>query len=121
MPDRRGGGLRGQGFLAMPGKRWSATRWTGSSKPFRSVPFSTTHQILVGVTKDSAGVALGACVVQLFRTMNDAFIEEQVSDGSGNFLFYPPDSGPYYIVAYKAGAPDVAGTTVNTLSTTTLT
>jgi len=53
--------------------------------------------------------------------MNDAFIEEQVSDGAGNFLFYPPDSGPYYIVAYKAGAPDVAGTTVNTLSTTTLT
>jgi hypothetical protein len=55
-------------------------------------------------------------VVQLFRTSNDLFIMEITSDASGNFLlqsWYSPDT--HYIVAYKAGSPDIFGTTVNTL------
>jgi hypothetical protein len=39
-----------------------------------------------------------------------------LSDALGNFTFDNPGSGPFYIVAYKVGSPDVAGTTVNTLT-----
>lgn len=70
----------------------------------------------VGVTRDQYGTPTGSCVVQLFRTENDLFIMEVTSDSDGNFLlqsWYSPDT--HYIVAYKAGSPDIFGTTVNTL------
>jgi hypothetical protein len=70
----------------------------------------------VGITRDQYGAPVGSCVVQLFRTSNDLFIMEITSDASGNFLlqsWYSPDT--HYIVAYKAGSPDIFGTTVNTL------
>ena len=70
----------------------------------------------VGVTRDQYGTPTGGCVVQLFRTSDDLFIMEITSDSSGNFLlqsWYTPDT--HYIVAYKAGSPDIFGTTVNTL------
>jgi hypothetical protein len=68
-----------------------------------------------GVTRDSAGVALGTCRVELYPTGRDVSIAETTSDASGNFFFDMPGTGPFYLVAYKAGSPDVAGTTVNTL------
>ena len=70
----------------------------------------------VGITRDQYGAPVGSCVVQLFRTSDDLFIMEVTSDSSGNFLlqsWYSPDT--HYIVAYKAGSPDIFGTTVNTL------
>lgn len=70
----------------------------------------------VGVTRDQYGTPTGNCVVQLFRTSDDLFIMEITSDADGNFLLqsiYTPDT--HYIVAYKAGSPDIFGTTVNTL------
>ena len=83
---------------------------------FRSPKFSTTNAIITGITKDSTGATLGSCVVQLFRTVDDVFMLESVSDGAGAYTLTAIGSGPFYIVAYKAGAPDAAGTTVNTLS-----
>lgn len=142
MPIAGGGGRRGSsGVLAMPGGGTSPFRSDGpvlrptrpgsslgnfspgggwsttvSSKPFRSRPFSTYISArITGITKDSAGSALGSCVVDLFRTSDDVRVDSTTSDGSGNFSFIPLAYGPYYIVAYKAGSPDVAGTTVNTL------
>lgn len=108
MPIAKGQNGR-PGVFAIPGDRFLASR------TFRSAPFSTKNETLSGVTKDSTGSALGACVVQLFRTPSDALVSEITSDASGNYNFDNPGSGPFYIVAYKAGAPDVAGTTVNTL------
>jgi hypothetical protein len=67
------------------------------------------------VTRDSAGLALGNCRVELFVTARDVAIAEVVSDAAGNFAFDMPGTGPFYLVAYKAGSPDIAGTTVNTL------
>lgn len=117
----RKGGVRGLGMLATPGKKIGASRgclWlslTVGSKPFRSRPFSTYNATITGITKDSSGNPLGSCVVQLFRTVDDLIISEVISDGSGNYILYPTVGGPFYIVAYKTGSPDVAGTTVNTL------
>jgi hypothetical protein len=113
---------RGKGLIkAIPGMKIGTDgngykrNYRQGSKPFRSVNFSTYNATVSGVTRNSTGVALGNCVVQLFRTVDDLILYEITSDGSGNFIFYPSVSGTFYIVAYKQGSPDVFGTTVNTL------
>lgn len=84
-------------------------------RPWMGLPKQNALYIS-GVTRDSAGSPLGSCSVQLYRTINDQVVEEVVSDGSGNYTFSPVGLGQlYYVVAYKQGSPDVAGTTVNTL------
>lgn len=70
---------------------------------------------ITGVTRDSAGTVLPTCRVELFITAGDQTQAETTSDASGNFRFDMPGTGPFYLVAYKVGSPDVAGTTVNTL------
>ena len=81
------------------------------------LPLPTQPALYIsGVTKDSTGAPLANCVVTLYRTANDVCVEEITSDGSGNYAFSPVGLGQlYYIVAYKAGSPDVAGTTRNDL------
>ena len=71
---------------------------------------------VTGVTKDSTSTPLGSVTVSLFLTSTNALLGTTISDGSGNYAFplFSP-VGPFYLVAYKAGSPDVAGTTVNTL------
>ena len=70
-----------------------------------------------GTTKDAAGAALAACAVELFQTGSDLLLGRTISDGSGLYSFLIGfNSGNFYVVAYKAGAPDVAGTTINTLT-----
>lgn len=106
-------------ILGAPNRKIGSGWLKTGIKPFRSQPFSTYNASITGVTRDSSSVALGNCVVQLFRTLDDLSLGETVSDGSGNYQIFPVPNvgGPYYIVAYKAGSPDVAGTTVNTLTT----
>jgi hypothetical protein len=88
----------------------------GRFRKFRSPPFSTVNPVITGVTRDASEVPLGGCVVNLFRTLDDSFLATTISDGAGAFTIFAVGSGPFYLVAYKAGSPDVAGTTVNTLS-----
>jgi hypothetical protein len=94
--------------LAIPGRRFLR------GKPFRSAPFTTRNEAITGVTRDSTGAALGFCAVALF-IMPNTLANTTISDASGNYRFDNPGSGPFYLVAYKAGSPDVAGTTVNTV------
>jgi len=94
---------------------------TASGAPvFRSViPFPPRAFVISGITKNSSGVALPSCSVALYRTAGDVFIDRVTSDGSGAYSF--STAGPseaYYVVAYEAGSPDVAGTSVNTLTGT---
>ena len=70
---------------------------------------------ITGMTKDSAGIPLAACTVNLFDATTNALLQTMVSDGSGNYSFQVQPGVTYYLVAYKAGSPDVAGTSVNTL------
>jgi hypothetical protein len=86
--------------------------------PFRATPFALVNRALSGVTRDSSGTALPLCDLDLYMTHADTLAAQTQSDASGNFTFWNPGSGPYYIVAYKSGSPDVAGTTVNTLIAT---
>lgn len=79
---------------------------------YRSLGGFSNHQ-LAGVTRDSSGAVLGFCRVDLCQS--NLIIQTLISDINGNFLFEGCGSGPFFIVAYKQGLPDVAGTTVNTL------
>lgn len=90
--------------------------------PFPSVvhelkPYPPTYFRITGTTKDSTGAALGNCVVDWFNTADDTKLDTATSDANGLFEFrtagQPPNA--YYLVAYKSGSPDVAGTSVNTL------
>lgn len=87
-----------------------------STRPCRITTHAGATFHVSGTTVDSTGAALASCVVQLFRTGDDTLVQEITSDGSGAFTFTLGDNaGNFYIVAYKAGGTDVAGTTVNTL------
>ena len=82
-------------------------------------PRHVIEVIVSGYTRDSSGAILGNCVVDLFRTVDDLRMDTGTSDAQGYYEFrtaIPVER--YYVVAYLAGAPDVAGTTVNTLTGT---
>lgn len=122
----RGGRPAGQGapYMAINGVTRVEIKgvtgiWTGPNQGpqfnSRSQQFLGSFSI-AGVTRNSAGVALGNCAVHLFQTGSDRELDETVSDGSGNFSFVIGfNSGNFYLVAYKPGSPDVAGTSINTL------
>jgi hypothetical protein len=79
-------------------------------------PVQHIQVIISGYTRNATGAILPNCDVHLFRTVDDAEIDQTTSDAAGYYEFrtaIPVER--YYAVAYLAGAPDVAGTTVNTL------
>lgn len=69
-----------------------------------------------GITRDSTGVALAACEVKLFRTDTDIETGQITSGADGSWVLNSNNGGEHYLVAYKAGSPDVAGTTKNNLT-----
>jgi hypothetical protein len=110
------GGFRGQEPTWQPVKRRYLLYECRYGRPvFRSQRFYGTFSV-TGVTKDKNGAVLGDCVVHLFDAATDVRVAEILSDGSGNFVFVLGSNvGLFYIVAYKDGAPDLAGTTINEL------
>ena len=70
-----------------------------------------------GITRDIYGSPLGGVTVKIFKTSNDSLVSTIVSDANtGAYIVttpYYPDT--HYIVTYKAGSPDVFGTSPNTL------
>lgn len=80
---------------------------------------STSRWLVTGVTRDSAGAALGTCRVvalEVGRIQIDGapVVAETISDGSGNFSLTVPMNVAYQLLAYKAGAPDLGGVSVVT-------
>ena len=93
----------------------------------KSIPLPAATVSIVGVSRDSVGVALGSCTCTLFkvRTVYDAAgtatitytqVATTVSDGSGNYSFVVGFDGPYRVTFDKGGAPILAGITLNSLS-----
>lgn len=71
---------------------------------------------LIGTTLDSTGAALGSCVVSGFVTSTNVCVGSVTSDTAGYYELPTTYAGvAHRIDAYKAGSPDVAGSTVNTL------
>jgi len=80
------------------------------------IPLPAKAYTITGITKDSAGAVLGSCNVFLFKTSTNEFVAATVSNASTGVYTFPVSAGfYYYTVSYKAGSPDVAGTTFNTL------
>ena len=80
--------------------------------------WAASNRAITGISRDSTGTILGGAQLDLFVTSTDQRVAQVTSDASGNFSFGNPGSGPFYIVAYKVGSPDVTGATVNTLQPT---
>jgi len=110
--SRLGGGLAGTGPEMMSDVTPCALQVSPKSLGPNVGKF---RRAIVGITKDSAGAALGACTVHAFRTPDDVEVDQQPSDVSGNYEVSVYDDGPFYLKAEKAGAPNVAGATDNTL------
>jgi 3-dehydroquinate dehydratase len=94
---------------------WARAPGYGGGAGFRSPKFYGAFKIS-GITRDSTGAALASCAVHLFESATDIEIAQTVSDAIGQYqIVIGNNAGFFYIVAYKSGSPDVAGTTVNTL------
>jgi len=88
-------------------------------KVVHSLPLPARTASISGLTKDNTGAVLGNCVVELYLTATNEALAQTTSDANGVFYFqnvarFSPAT--HYLVAYKAGSPDVAGTTLNTLT-----
>lgn len=71
---------------------------------------------ICGFTQDSNGDPLSSCIVKAYRTSDDLEVGVCTSDGGGYFAVPSPYVGvAHYVVCYKAGSPDVVGTSLNTL------
>lgn len=81
---------------------------------------TSISRFIKGITKDSGGTAISDVTVQAFRTADDFYLGQDVSRDDGTYTC-PTDVAAgtqCYLVAYKAGSPDIAGTTVNTITPT---
>lgn len=78
---------------------------------------SQSKNFLRGTCKDSGGTPVAGAIVQAFVTATDAFAGEVQGNTDGTYTLGVEQSKatPHYLVAYKVGSPDIAGTTVNTL------
>lgn len=72
--------------------------------------------IISGITRNAASAPLAGVTVDLFDTATNQLVLSTVSDAGGNYTFNVTGQHTFYAVAYLAGSPDVAGTTVNTLT-----
>jgi hypothetical protein len=70
----------------------------------------------IGISFDQFGTPLAGVTCSLFRTSTREWIMDVISGSNGSFLlqsWYSPDT--HFIVFNKSGAPDVFGTTKQTL------
>jgi hypothetical protein len=76
-------------------------------------------QFTAGYTYNSSGGIIGGAIVQIFRAADDLYVGQVSSNDQGWYQAWSVYPGQqHYFVAYSPGAPDVAGTTVNTLTPT---
>lgn len=79
-----------------------------------------TKRFIRGTVVDASDVPVANAIVQGFVTSTDAYVGQDVSRDDGTYLL-GTETVPgvqHYLVAYKPGSPDTAGTTVNTLTST---
>jgi len=88
------------------------TAWLGQiGTAFYRKDGARLNQSLSGVTRDSAGAPLGSCVTELRQAGGGMITQTVLSDLGGNYTFTNPGTGPFFIRAYKDGAPNLAGVT----------
>jgi hypothetical protein len=98
----------------VPNTRTAIVKGLAQTVPY----FPERNYTISGVTIDATGAALGNCVVRLFNTATNTQEQVTTSDASGAYAFVVDKTQAWYVVSYKAGAPDVTGITVNTIAGT---
>ena len=93
------------------GQQYDITAWNKD--------LGQSNNRMVGTSYDNTGTALGGCTVKVFTTVDNLLVATTTSDAFGNWVVYPSAQGPYYIVEYRAGPPNVFGTSDITLAATT--
>lgn len=68
-----------------------------------------------GFSRDASGGVIAGVTVKCMLTATDTKQSEAVSDADGLFVVSTSEAGGHYLIFYKTGTPDIAGTTVNTL------
>lgn len=81
---------------------------------------TSISRFIRGTCVDSGGTAVANAIVQGFVTATDAYVGQDVTRDDGSYILATDTAAgtQHYLVAYKPGSPDVAGTTVNTLTPT---
>jgi hypothetical protein len=78
-------------------------------------PLGIYNTTLTGVSRDASGSPIGGCTIKLYRKSDDAVMDLQTSDGSGNFTFtMAPTSMTFYIRATDSSGL-LVGTSLDTL------
>jgi hypothetical protein len=105
-----GAGLGAGGGVLNPDPAAQAWEWNVYTTGSRH------RKVYTGQTLNASGAALGGCTVMLFNTATGQIVDTQVSDAGGNYKVTDPNAVACFVVAYLPGSPDVAGTTINTLT-----
>jgi hypothetical protein len=77
---------------------------------FRSTQFTGRYRVS-GITKDASGPLPGV-TVDLYSESR-VWLDRTISDGTGAYSFNVGDNGGRFLVSYKEGGPEVAGTTIH--------
>lgn len=82
---------------------------------------ATDRFAITGVTRDSAGSALGNCDVTVFEMGRIAVdgapvVGQTISDGSGNYSVPVPMNTYYEVIVHLSGSPDRAGISLRTVT-----
>ena len=73
------------------------------------------QRYIFGVSRSASGAVLPGATVKAFRTSDDIKVSQTVSGLDGTYVLTVLNLHQHYLVSYKAGSPDVYGTTVNNL------
>jgi hypothetical protein len=79
-----------------------------------------SKRFIKGTCVDASDVPVANAIVQGYVTSTDAYVGEVQANNDGTYTL-GTETLPgvaHYLVAYKPGSPDIAGTTVNTLTST---
>jgi hypothetical protein len=109
-------GDRSSGFCLFGQDCAEFDAWSPSQRASRG---NGQTKFIMGQCKDSGGSGVSGATVQCFLTATDALVSEITADTYGNYeapTVYP--GAAHYLVAYRAGSPDITGATVNTLTPT---
>lgn len=97
---------------------YNDTTWDDMFEPFsRDGEGTQSKNFLRGTCVDASDVPIANAIVQAFVTATDTFAGEVTGHTDGTYILGVEQSKAtaHYLVAYKVGSPDIAGTTVNTL------
>lgn len=89
--------------------------------PSAGIQGTQTTKFIRGSCLDSASAAVADATLDAFITSTDVKDGAGTSFADGTYAVGVQTAGvSHYVVAYKAGSPDIAGTTVNTLVPTNI-